>query len=67
MNKLQGAFCATGFTQVEGIDFTETFAPVVKMNSIRVILSMATTHDIELQQADVDTHSGFSANVSIAS
>jgi hypothetical protein len=28
---------------------------VAKMNSIRVILSMATTHNLQLQQADVDT------------
>ncbi len=48
-------FCAKGFTQVEGVDFTETFAPVAKMNSIRVLLSIATTYDLELQQADVDT------------
>ncbi len=48
-------FCAKGFTQVEGIDFTQTFVPVAKMNSICVILSIATTHDLELQQSDVDT------------
>jgi hypothetical protein len=48
-------FCAKGFTQVESVDFTETFAPVAKMYSIRVVLSMVTTYDLELQQADVDT------------
>jgi hypothetical protein len=55
IERYKARFCAKGFTQVEGVDFTETFAPVAKMNSIRVILSMATTHDLELQQADVDT------------
>jgi hypothetical protein len=47
-------FCAKRPTQVEGIDFIEFFAPVAKMNPIRVLLSMATTYDLELQQADVD-------------
>jgi hypothetical protein len=56
IERYKAHFCAKGFTQVEGIDLTETFAPVAKMNSIRVILSSATTHGLELQQADVDTH-----------
>jgi hypothetical protein len=55
VERYKARFCAKGFTQVEGVDFTETFAPVAKMNSIRVLLSMATTYDLELQQADVDT------------
>jgi hypothetical protein len=36
--RYEARICAKGFTQVEGIDFTEIFAPVVKMNSIRVLL-----------------------------
>ncbi len=40
------------YTQVEGVEFTETFAPVAKLNSIRVLLSITT---YELQQAGVDT------------
>ena len=55
IERYKARFCAKGFTQVEDVDFTETFAPVAKMNSIRVLLSIATTHDLELHQADVDT------------
>jgi hypothetical protein len=55
VERYKARFCAKGFTQVEGVEFTETFAPVAKMISIRVLLSLATTYDLELQQADVDT------------
>ena len=44
---------AKGFTQIFGIDYQETFIPVVKMNIIRVLLSLATNLDWPLQQLDV--------------
>lgn len=33
---------AYGYTQTFGIDYQETFAPVAKMNSIRILISLAT-------------------------
>ena len=36
---------AKGFSQVEGLDFTETFPPVAKFTSIRILLSIAAAHD----------------------
>ncbi|GBE90151.1 hypothetical protein SCP_1801750 [Sparassis crispa] len=44
---------AQGFTQVPGIDFNETFAPVAKLASIRLILTLAAHYDWELHQMDV--------------
>jgi hypothetical protein len=44
---------AKGFTQAYGIDYEETFAPVAKMNSIRVLLSMAANLNWHLHQFDV--------------
>ena len=44
-----------GFSQKEGIDFNENFSPVVKMSSIRVILGLAATLDLECEQLDVKT------------
>ena len=44
---------AEGFTQTYGVDYLETFAPVAKMNMIRVILSLVANHDWNLQQFDV--------------
>ncbi|GMP39503.1 hypothetical protein CsSME_00010313 [Camellia sinensis var. sinensis] len=42
-----------GFTQTYGVDYQETFAPVAKMNSIRVLLSLASNLDWPLHQFDV--------------
>lgn len=46
---------AKGFSQRPGIDFTETFSPVVRHESIRTILSIAATEDLEIIQLDVKT------------
>ncbi|RVW15529.1 Retrovirus-related Pol polyprotein from transposon RE1 [Vitis vinifera] len=44
---------ARGFTQTYGIDYTETFAPVAKLNTIRVLLSLAANLDWSLHQFDI--------------
>ncbi|CAH1415477.1 unnamed protein product [Lactuca virosa] len=46
---------AKGFTQTHGIDYDETFSPVAKIKSIRVMLSIAAFHDYEIWQMDVKT------------
>ena len=42
-----------GFSQVEGLDYSETFAPVAKMNSIRLVLSIAASRKWTVHQMDV--------------
>ena len=42
-----------GFTQVEGLDFEETYAPVVRLKAIRMFLAFAAHHDFKLYQMDV--------------
>jgi hypothetical protein len=42
-----------GFSQKKGIDFDEIFSPVVKMTSIRIVLGMAATMDLKIEQLDV--------------
>jgi hypothetical protein len=44
---------AKGYSQVEGLDFKETFAPVVRLESIRILLAYAARHDFKLYQMDV--------------
>ena len=44
---------AQGYSQVEEVDFDESFAPVVRLESIRIILSIACTMDFKLYQMDV--------------
>jgi len=55
VDRYKARLVAKGFTQKEGIDFNETFAPVAKFSSIRAILSLAAASDMELHQMDVKT------------
>jgi hypothetical protein len=51
--KHKARIIAQGFTQVEGINFNQTFAPVAKFSSLRTIFTLATEHDLEVHQMDV--------------
>lgn len=46
---------AKEYTQEDGIDYEETFAPVAKMTSIRVVLAIAVAENLTFWQMDVDT------------
>jgi len=46
---------AKGFTQVHGLHYDETFAPVAMLRSIRILLAIAAFHDYEVWQMDVKT------------
>lgn len=46
---------ARGFSQVEGIDYNETFAPVVRYTSIRILLSIASHMKLRISQMDAVT------------
>jgi hypothetical protein len=48
-------FVARGFSQVEGIDCEETFAPIARYTSIRTIIALATSMGWRLHQMDVKT------------
>lgn len=48
-------YVARGFDQVEGIDFDEIFAPVARMDSIRMILALSAKFAWEVIQFDIRT------------
>jgi hypothetical protein len=44
---------AKGYAQVTGLDFEETFAPVARLKSIRILLAYVAHHSFKLFQMDV--------------
>jgi len=44
---------AQGYTQVEGLDFGETYASVARLEATRILLAYACAHNIKLYQIDV--------------
>jgi hypothetical protein len=55
IEKYKARFVAKGFSQRPGIDYYEIYSPVIKLDSLRVILSMAASRDLSLTQLDVKT------------
>ena len=53
VKRYKAILVAKGFTQTHGIDYQETFAPVTKINSIQVLLSLAVNANWPLYQLDV--------------
>lgn len=53
--RYKARLCAQGFSQVHGLDYFETFSPVIRQTSIRVILSIATAMNYLLHQMDVNS------------
>ena len=45
LDKLKARLMAKGYTQKEGIDYHETFSPVIKMVTTRIILKIASVND----------------------
>ncbi|GJQ90179.1 zinc finger, CCHC-type containing protein [Tanacetum coccineum] len=44
-----------GFRQKEGIDYFDTYAPVARITTIRLLLALATIHNLVIHQMDVKT------------
>jgi hypothetical protein len=44
---------AQGFSQVEGLDFGETFAPIARLEAIRILLVFAASKGFKLYQIDM--------------
>jgi hypothetical protein len=44
-----------GFTQQHSVDYIDTFSPIIKLATIRIVLSLATSKDCLVNQLDVKT------------
>jgi len=53
VQKYKACVIAQGFTQVEGLDYDQTFAPIIKFPSFRTIIALAAEHDWDIHQMDV--------------
>jgi hypothetical protein len=53
VEKYKARFVARGFSQVEGIDYEETFAPVARCTSIHTIIALAASMGWRLHQINV--------------
>ena len=52
-DKKKGKTCGKRLCQVAGLDFEETFAPIARLESIRILLAYVAHHSFKLYQMDV--------------
>uniref|UniRef100_A0A2N9F1W8 CCHC-type domain-containing protein n=1 Tax=Fagus sylvatica TaxID=28930 RepID=A0A2N9F1W8_FAGSY len=62
LDKYKARLVAKGFTQQPGMDFVDTYSPVAKFASVRIIMVVASRLDLELHQLDAILDIGYEMN-----
>jgi len=57
IERYKARLVARGFTQQEDIDYFETFSPIIKQTTIRLVFSIAVSHNWKIHQLDI--HNAF--------
>ncbi|KAG7547628.1 Zinc finger CCHC-type [Arabidopsis suecica] len=55
IDKFKARLVVQGFRQKEGIDYFDTYAPVIRISSIRLLIGLASIHNLVIHQMDVKT------------
>ena len=55
VERYKARLVAKGYTQKDGIDYKETFSPVSRKDSLRIVMALVAHFDLELHQMDVKT------------
>ncbi|GJU38243.1 zinc finger, CCHC-type containing protein [Tanacetum coccineum] len=55
IDKFKARLVIQGFRQKEGIDYFDTYAPVARITTIRLLLALAAIHNLVIHQMDVKT------------
>jgi hypothetical protein len=55
IQRQKSRFVAKDYSQRPGVNYLETYSPVVKLDSLRCILSIASNRDLDMMQLDVET------------
>lgn len=55
IDRYKARIVAKGYHQQQGIDYEDTFSPVIKLTTIRIVLGLAVNNDWPVRQIDVNT------------
>ncbi|KAH9090111.1 hypothetical protein Ae201684P_014863 [Aphanomyces euteiches] len=55
LERFKARLCPKGYLQIAGVDFTDTYAPVLRLDSLRLLCALVATLDLETAQLDVKT------------
>ena len=55
LQRFKARLVAKGYKQTSGIDFHETFLPIAKQSTLRLLFTLAATQDLEVQNIDIKT------------